>query len=247
MNLTILDDNGVSRIKAPEVVKTGSAYRPSYTGVGFIGTGNFDVSGWANVVQNDNEKHYDYYANGNRTYTAPNGEKVTGFDNTISVSGSGNNRKASYSAGYYDLTVENALPYTTLGINCVVGCNPDAPKLLGFGAYINNEPTTLKWNAPAVVYSDPNDGMYQHYGPNNGHSLFSIDCSSFEPGKTYTVQWVLVFEDGLSKLSEWTVKMKAASADANDKVFIDTEKPNANVIIMAGQSNTPKCLRRRRI
>ena len=233
MNLTILDDTEGSRIKVPVVVKSGS----EYTGVGFIGTGNFDVSGWANVVQNDNGKHYDYYANDNRTYTAPNGEKVTGFNNTISVTGNGNNRKASYSAGYYDLTVENALPYTTLGINCVVGCLEDAPKLMGFGCYVNNDPTTLKWNAPAVVYSDSNDGMYKHYGWNNGHSLFSIDCSSFEPGNTYTVQWVLVFEDGLSKLSEWTVKMKAASADANDKVFIDTEKPNANVIIMAGQSN----------
>jgi hypothetical protein len=62
-----------------------------------------------------------------------------------------------------------------------------------------------------------------------------MDCGTFEPGKSYTVHWVLVFEDGLTSLCDWTVNM--AQASSSDKVFIDTSKPNANVIIMAGQSN----------
>ena len=62
-----------------------------------------------------------------------------------------------------------------------------------------------------------------------------MNCADFEPGEAYQVHWVLVFEDGLVPLADWTVNM--ADATASDAMFVDTKKPNANVIIMAGQSN----------
>ena len=226
MNLTLLDEN---RIRLPIKDPNSDATAP------FFSTGNFGVSGWANLV--NAAYSYDYFANNNLTYTAPNGETVTGFNNKYGDWGNTywNNYyvEGKYSEGYYGLTIENAKPYTTLGINCVVGCLEDAPQLKGFGVYINDDLSTLKWNAPAIVYTEGD--MYNSFGWNNGHSLLEINCADFEPGKTYEVHWVLVFEDGVTSLCDWTVTM--AEASASDAVFTDTEKPNANVIIMAGQSN----------
>ena len=117
-----------------------------------------------------------------------------------------------------------------MGINCLVGY--DAP-VLGFGYYIGNDLSTLKYSPPGATYSD--QATFDSYGIYNAHAFTTFTCYDFEPGKQYKVNWVVVFEDGIQPLSTWTVNMK--EADANDAAFIDTEKPNANVILMAGQSN----------
>lgn len=232
MNLTLLDED---RIKAPISVVTNPNKRPwekyTYAEAPFFGTGNFSVSGWAHLI--NGAYTYDYFANNGQNYTAPNGETVTGFNNKLEFTGSGNNRTGKYADGFYGLTINNAKPYTTLGINNVVGCLEDAPQLKGFGVYINDDLSTLKWATPAAVYTEGD--MYNHYGWNNGHSVLEINCADFEPGKSYDVHWVLVFDDGLTPMADWKVNMAAASA--SDAVFTDTEKPNANVIVMAGQSN----------
>lgn len=232
MNLTLLDED---RIKAPISVVTNPNKWPwesdTYAEAPFFGTGNFSVSGWAHLI--NGAYTYDYFANNGQNYTAPNGETVTGFNNKLEFTGTGNNRTGKYADGFYGLTINNAKPYTTLGINNVVGCLETAPQLKGFGVYINDDLSTLKWAAPAAVYTEGD--MYNHYGWNNGHSVLEINCADFEPGKSYDVHWVLVFEDGLTPMADWTVNMAAASA--SDAVFTDTEKPNANVIVMAGQSN----------
>ena len=232
MNLTLLEED-----RRSEPAGTHPRYAPA----------GFSVSGWAHQI--NGAYTYENFATGLTncdipgTYIAPGGEIVTGFNTTINSDG-------SYSEGYGNLTITGASAITRLGINSVVGCVEDAPQLKGFGVYVNNDVSTLKWVTPAITYvNDPAlngvwyDGgyysyspdMYNHYGPSNGHSVLEIDCSSFKPGRTYEVHWVLVFEDGLASLCDWTVTM--AEASSSDAVFEDTELPNANVIIMAGQSN----------
>lgn len=233
MNLTLLDED-----RRSEPVNTLPRYAPA----------GFSVSGWAHLI--NGSYNYEYFAAGGTncntpgTYVAPGDEIVTDFSTTINSDG-------SYGAGYGNLTITGAKSSTKLGINSVVGCIEDAPQLKGFGVYINNDVSTLKWVTPAITYvNDPaldgvwydsngyysyNMDMYNHYGKSNGHSVLEIDCANFKPGRTYEVHWVLVFEDGLSNLCDWTVTM--ADASSSDAVFEDTELPNANVIIMAGQSN----------
>lgn len=232
MNLTLLDED-----RRGEPINAIPRYDPA----------GFSVSGWAHLI--DGSYTYEYFANGGTncdtpgTYIAPVGEIVTDFSKTLNSDG-------SYGAGYGNLTITRAKPSTKLGINSVVGCIEDAPQLKGFGVYVNNDVSTLKWVTPAITYvNDPaldgvtydggyysyNLNMYNHYGKSNGHSLLELDCSNFKPGRTYEVHWVLVFEDGLASLCDWTVTM--AEASDNDAVFEDTDLPNANVIIMAGQSN----------
>ena len=198
----------------------------------WFGAGNVDVSGWLAYPE------LGYAGEESQlTMTGGNGEKISGFEKDWHLiqnshadyqnSGVTHSNDFKSNNNWYGLTIDNALPYTTLGINCVVGY--DAP-VLGFGYYINGEVSTLMYNAPAIYHEG--DGTYGYYP---AHALTQFTCYDFEPGKSYTVTWVVVFEDGIQKLTDWTVNMKAASA--NDKVFVDTEKPNANVIIMAGQSN----------
>lgn len=135
-------------------------------------------------------------------------------------------------SNWYGMTIDNALPYTTLGINCRVGYDAD----FQFGYYINDDVTTLKSFEPAIKNGTEGDWLTA-FGPHNGHALVQFSCYDFEPGKTYTVHWVAVFEDGIQKLTDWTVNMKPEDASGNDKAFVDTAKPNVNVILMAGQSN----------
>ena len=214
--------------------------------------GNFCVSGWAHLRD---EYLYLGYANFvGQTYPAPNGETVTGFNtdwktlDNGSVIESNNGATLIGLSAYigenrYDLTIDNALPYTTVGINCVAGY--DTP-FLGFGYYIDYDTTTLQYSPIAKVYTTDDPGYvdlnydlknsyYGYCGQYNGHALTQFTCYDFEPGKQYQVNWVVVFEDGIQPLSTWTVNMK--EADENDAAFIDTDKPNVNVILMAGQSN----------
>ena len=211
-------------------------YDGNYHRLWWFGPGNYDVSGW---------KAYPDILNAIPTnVTGGNGEKISGLQNHWELiqrrhedapnknSGDGVTGLEFYSSNnWYGVTVDDAVPYTTLGINCVVGY--DAP-VLGFGYYINGDVSTLKYNAPAT-YHDGEAG-YENYG-NYGaaHALTQFSCASFEAGKTYTVTWVVVFDDGIQKLSDWTINMKAA--DANNAVYVDTDKPNINVVVIAGQSN----------
>ena len=208
--------------------------------------GNFNVSCPMSAWE-----YYAYYTTpeSGYVYNAPNGETVYGFDvswdaeEPVVSNGGATTTGLSAIPGEkrYDLTIDNAVPYTTLGINCITGY--DVP-MLGFGYYIDNDVTTLKYNAPGLLYNESNPGLSgnpdfpyftDYVGMNGAHAVTYFTCYDFEPGKSYTVNWVVVFADGIQKLSEWTVNMKPASDE--DKVFTDTDKPNVNVIIMAGQSN----------
>ena len=210
----------------------------------YFNAGNFNVSGWANMDGdiNGNKIAEPSYANMvGKTFEGLNGEIVTGFNLDV-VNG-------AYGENYYDLTIKNAKQYTTLGINCLVAYEDVSNPIKGFGCYINDDLSTLTWNTPAIVYIGSNqapgnlpgtsyqvnDDIYNVWGANNAYSLTTTNCANFKAGQTYTVHWVVVFEDGLSELCEWTVTM--ADLSSNDAMFTDTEKPNANVIIMAGQSN----------
>ena len=206
--------------------------------------GNFNVSGWANVVHGEEHNYKSYVG---QTYNAPNGEIVTGFDvswadpaTTPNNGATGAGQTAHMSEGQYDLVIHDAVPYTTLGINCIAGYSEE---LIGFGYYVDGDLSTLQFNAPAIIYDETNCGgkdtagytLLDYVGKNNGHSLLEMNCNNFAPGSTHTVYWVAVFADGVKNISEWTVHMKVA--DQSSAVFVDTVKPNANVIIMAGQSN----------
>ena len=224
INLTVFSfDNIINHSNTNPVTYDGSYHR-----MWWFGTGNFDVSGW---------QHYPDILDAIPTnVTGGNGEKISEMQNQWHLiqrqhEDAPQGLEFYANNNWYGLTVEDAVPYTTLGINCVVGYDA---RVLGFGYYINGDVTTLKYNAPATHHDgEPGYEAYGNYGAAHAHTYFT--CYDFEPGKTYTVTWVAVFDDGIQKISDWTIKMKAASA--SDKVFIDTEKPNANVIIMAGQSN----------
>lgn len=213
------------------------AYDGNYHRMWWFGAGNVDVSGWFGYPE------LGYAGEESQlTMTGGNGEKISGFEKDWHLiqrqhSDAPQGLEFYSNNNWYGLTIENAVPYTTLGINCVIGY--DAP-VLGFGYYINGDVSTLKYNAPAVMHPTSDEAAagykYTEYGPNGAaHALTQFTCYDFEPGKSYTVTWVVLFEDGIQKLTDWTVNMKAASE--SDKVFVDTEKLNANVIIMAGQSN----------
>ena len=189
-------------------------------------------------------------------YLGGNGEKIYGLnpngewkDPAIESNGGATllGVKVFMAEGRYDLIVEDALPYTTLGINCIVGYSGDEnSEFLGFGYYYDGDVTTLQWNAPAVVYTEQNPGYldgtntlevswWGYMGPYNGHAVTTTKLYDFAPGTSHVVHWVAVFEDGIQPLSEWTVHMKEASSQ--DAAFVDTAKPNVNVIVLAGQSN----------
>ena len=204
----------------------------------FVMTGNFNVSGWANLAGVAEPSYANMVG---KTYEGPNGEIATGFNVDVF--------DGAYGENYYDLTITNAKQFTTLGINCLVAYDDIDNPIKGFGCYIDDDLSTLTWNSPAIVYIGSNqapgnlpgttyvvdDDVYGIWGANNAYSLTTMSCAKFKAGQTYTVHWVVVFEDGLSELCEWTVTM--ADLTSNDAIFTDTEKPNANVIIMAGQSN----------
>ena len=223
-------------------IKTPNGNNPLYQQ--YFNAGNFNVSGWANIDGdiNGNKIAEPSYANMiGKTFEGKNGEIVTGFNLDL-VNG-------QYGENYYDLTIKNAKQFTTLGINCLVAYDDPNNPIKGFGCYINNDKSTLTWNSPAIVYIGSgqaegtlpgttyqvNDDVYNTWGANNAYALTTTTCANFQAGKTYTVHWVVVFEDGLSELCEWSVTM--ADITESDAMFTDTEKPNANVIIMAGQSN----------
>ena len=206
---------------------------PGYHRMWFFRPGGYNVSGWLfnyPSIEIEDDDLTEYYGG--------NQEKLTGYQASWNLMARYHDdcptafeHEYLTDNNWYGLTIENALPYTTLGINCLVGY--DAP-IVGFGYYIDNDLTTLQWNPPALRYTD--EAVVNIFGPNNGYALTQFSLYGFKPGEEFTVHWVVVFEDGIQKLSDWHVKMKPASS--TDEVFTDDpQKPNVNVIIMAGQSN----------
>jgi predicted ribosomally synthesized peptide with SipW-like signal peptide len=162
-----------------------------------------------------------------------NGEKATGFNNMASNVSAGS---VVMGDSQYDLTITDALPWTTVGVGCITGF--DVP-VIGVGYYIDGELDTLKYSRPdyfkELVKIDAGyQGFIDAYGTEGIIANTKFTLSGFEAGSTHTITWVFVFEDGIQHLSDWTVTMKS---NFGGESFKDTEKPNVNVIVLSGQSN----------
>ncbi len=178
-----------------------------------------------------------------------NGEQATGFFNWFGeceylVDKYPNNWKELSPSGWYvnmgngqyGLTITEALPWTTVGVGFITGY--DEP-VVGVGYYIDGDVETLKYSAPdyfkKLVQSDPNyQGFIDQYGNEGIVANTKLTLSDFAAGSTHTITWVVVFEDGIQKVTDWTIKMKS---NFGGESFKDTEKPNVNVIVLSGQSN----------
>lgn len=148
-----------------------------------------------------------------KTYTGANGEISSGFNLT-------GHTAAQPMSGYNNLTVTNAKPYSLMGINGTIGFENATVKSMGY--YVDGDLSTIKNNATLV---DAGNG--------NTAYIAQANLYDFAPGSTHTITYVVETEAGFIDLCQWTVTMAAASNDA----FVDTDKPNVNVIIIAGQSN----------
>ena len=154
-----------------------------------------------------------------KTYEGANGEIATGFNLT-------GHTAAQPMSGYNNLTVTNAKPYTLLGINGTIGFENTEIKSIGY--YVDGDLSTVKNNGTLVPQeADVIKGNYA-----NAY-IVQVNLYDFEPGSTHTITYVAEIEAGFVDLCQWTVTMAEATNDA----FVDTDKPNVNVIIIAGQSN----------
>ena len=175
-----------------------------------------------------------------------NGEQATGFFNYfgecvhISMDPSVNSPSEWYvnmGNGQYGLNITEAMPWTTVGVGFITGY--DTP-VVGVGYYIDGNVDTLKYSAPEyfknLVQIDPNyQGFIDQYGNEGFIANTRFTLSDFAAGSTHTITWIVVFDDGIQKITDWTVTMKS-SFDGGE-MFKDTEKPNINVIVLSGQSN----------
>lgn len=178
-------------------------------------------------------------------YVGANGEKATGFFNHfgeclhVSMDSSVNSPSGWYvnmDAKQYGMTITDALPWTVVGARFITGF--DTP-VVGVGYYIDGDVNTLQYSRPdyfkELVKTDPGyQGFINTYG-NEGiiaNTKFTLD--KFEANSQHTVTWVVVFNNGIQKITDWTIKMKSSIGGES---FKDTEKPNVNVIVLSGQSN----------
>ena len=173
-------------------------------------------------------------------YIGANGEKATGFFNWFGECqypvDSPSGWYVQMGQGQYGLNITDALPWTTIGAGYVTSY--DTP-VVGVGYYIDGDVSTLKYNQPDYFKdhaSDPNyNGFITQYGIDGFASNTKLKLSDFEAGSKHTVTWIVVFEDGIQKISDWTITMKSSFGD--DNYFKDTDKPNVNVVVLSGQSN----------
>ena len=172
--------------------------------------GNFAASNNWNHVEVPGTGYESYVG---KTYTGANGEISSGFNLT-------NHTAAQPMSGYNNLTVTNAKPYSLMGINGTIKFENATIKSMGY--YVDGDLSTIKNNATLV---DAGDG--------NTAYIAQANLYDFAPGSTHTITFVVETEAGFIDLCQWTVTMAEASNDA----FVDTDKPNVNVIIIAGQSN----------
>lgn len=174
-----------------------------------------------------------------------NGEQVTGFFNhfgecvhksTDSTVNSPSEWYVEMGAGQYGLNITNAMPWTTIGVGFITGY--DAP-VVGVGYYIDGDKTTLEYSAPdyfknLVQIDSGYQGFINQYGNEGIVAKTKFTLSRFEAGSTHTITWVVIFNDGVQKVTDWTVTMASSFGGESYK---DTEKPNVNVIVLSGQSN----------
>ena len=172
--------------------------------------GNFAASNDWNHVEVPGTGYESYVG---KTYNGANGEISSGFNLT-------GHTAAQPMSGYNNLTVTNAKPYSLMGINGTIGFENATVKSMGY--YVDGDLSTIKNNATLV---DAGNG--------NTAYIAQANLYDFAPGSTHTITFVVEIEAGFIDLCQWTVTMAEASNDA----FVDTDKPNVNVIIIAGQSN----------
>ena len=137
--------------------------------------------------------------------------------------------------GYIDFSITDAHPSTWVGIVSNIGFEK---KIVDAGYYFDND--MLSYESCTV-----NGGFVnQHWSSeeeakSNGYwvQIYAgtrLDDFELNDAESHVVKWVVKFEDGKSVvIGEWTFKMAQLSGD----MFEETDKPNANVIILAGQSN----------
>ena len=168
-----------------------------------------------------------------------NGEKATGFNNYAYPVTGDVIAKNNIALGHaqYGMTITDAIPWTTVGAGFIAGYDTPA---IGVGYYIDGDVNTLKYHEPDFFnkyLNDPNyAGFLDLYGTEGFKAGTKFTLTDFEAGSKHTVTWVVVFEDGIQKVSDWTITMKSSFGDSN--YFKDTpEKPNVNVVVLSGQSN----------
>ena len=179
-------------------------------------------------------------------YVGVNGEKATDFFNYfgdcvhVSTDPSVVSPSGWYTvmgAGQYGLTITDALPWTTVGAGFITGYDDH---VIGVGYYVDGDLSTLRYNAPSyfkeLVKVDANyQGFIDQYGEEGIIANTKLSLSSFAEGSTHTVTWIVIFDDGIQKVTDWTITM--ASSFGSDSYFQDTTKPNVNAIVLSGQSN----------
>ena len=172
--------------------------------------GNFAASNNWNHVEVPGTGYESYVG---KTYNGANGELASGFNLT-------GHTAAQPMSGYNNLTVKNAKPYSLMGINGTIRFESTAIKSMGY--YVDGDLSTIKNNATLV---DAGNG--------NTAYIAQANLYDFAPGSTHTITYVVEIDAGFIDLCQWTITMAEASNDA----FVDTDKPNVNVIVIAGQSN----------
>ncbi len=191
----------------------------------------FNVSGWSNHTLGNT-----YVNLAGQTHTIPGtGEVVSDITYNCDI-----RQDSSSPTGYVynrgnegNLTVKNASRYTTLGIEYWMGYDAAATAV---GYYFDGDMSTLQFTSP--VYDINPTNVYSQYLGTYGFRTNYLTCDlyDFKPGSTHTVHWVAIFNDGIQTFAEWKVTMKEETA--NDGAYeVDPNKPNVNVIILAGQSN----------
>lgn len=163
--------------------------------------------------------------------------KVNGkyYDGNVSNNIMGTPVSLNNAKGYIDLSVTNAHPSTWVGHVSNIGFEK---KIVDAGYYFDDE--LLSYESCTV-----NGGfVHQHWSSEeeamaNGYwvqiyAATRLDDFELNDTKSHAVKWVVKFEDGTSiVIGEWTFKMAQLSGD----MYEETDKPNVNVIILAGQSN----------
>ena len=161
------------------------------------------------------------------TYQGSLGEVATGFN-------SKQHGLAQPMSGYVGLTVTNAQKSTWVGINGWLGF--ESKQIADMGYYYDNDPLTYEsYTVNGGVLTNGGEYALQYAGQYAKEYFVQTQLDAFELNENHTINWVAVFTDGtMVKLAQWNIEMAKASGD---KYVDTTEKPNANVIILAGQSN----------
>ena len=107
------------------------------------------------------------------------------------------------------------------GVGFITGY--DEP-IVGVGYYIDGDISTLKYNTPEyfkeLVQIDPNyQGFINQYGTEGIIANTRFTLSDFAANTSHTVNWVIVFEDGIQGIAKWNIQM--AKDFGNDAQFKD--------------------------